>query len=473
MTELNTVFSPYKGKNIVLYGLGSETAKALEQMSGDFNIVGLLDGVKTEGFLYGKPILALNQCAKEKTELIIAAARPGSCKAIAKRIGGFCRENSIELTDTHGNNLLLNQKKYYDYDELIRIVRTSADMDAAEEIKTKLKLFEDRLSELQNGNTAKSSSVCIRDAFDIGYLFCGPVIADFLIWFRMMVKKKKLKNVWFCARDGYLLHELYRLIDEEQRGRYFLTSRMAAVRSCVEAEEDIADIDSMRFSGTTEEHLLKRFGIHADEKAADGIKEGILQYEGLILKKAANRRDGYRKYLESMDIQPGGIAFFDFVAKGTTQYFISRLVENHMTGLYFLQLDPEFMKNKNLDIISFYSGEELEHSSIFENYYILETFLTSASPSVAEFDRKGLPVYSKELRSAGAIACSERIQLGIKEYFKRYTEQCGDLERSVSKAFDGQLLRLIHHVEIKDAEFLNFIIEDPFFNRMTNITDVL
>lgn len=475
MADLNEIFHHYKRKKIVLYGLGVETAKAIDTMSVKFNIIGLLDGFKRDGFLYGKRIMDMNQCVAENVELIIVVARPGSCRAIASKIGFFCRENSIELIDIRGNNLLNHQKNKYDYDTIVNLVRSNAAVgaDMSEGTKIKRTIFENRLFEIQNENMIGSRTVCIRDAYDIGYLFCGPIITDFIIWFRMMVRKKNLKNIWFCARDGYLLKELYQMIDRAQDSKYFLTSRIAAARSCVENEDDIVFVDSMRFSGTLKENLAERFGIVADESAADDTKAGILRYGSQILDKAKNLRCGYCKYIASLDIHPGGIAFFDFVAKGTTQHFIRRLVDHHMTGLYFLQLEPDFMADKNLDVISFYTDEELDHSAVFENYYILETFLTGSKPTIVEFDYDGCPVYSEETRTASAISSMERVQLGIVDYYKSYIKQCNDLERSIDKKFDEQLLMLIHHVEIKDDEFLNLIIEDPFFNRMTNMTDVL
>ena len=52
-------------------------------------------------------------------------------------------------------------------------------------------------------------------------------------------------------------------------------------------------------------------------------------------------------------------------------------------------------------------------------------------------------------------------------------ELCPQGERQVDKGLDGILLRLIHEIKITDTDFLNLVIEDPFFHRMTEITDVL
>ena len=50
------------------------------------------------------------------------------------------------------------------------------------------------------------------------------------------------------------------------------------------------------------------------------------------------------------------------------KYHLQRLFSQHMKGFYFLQLEPEFMADKGLDIVPFYSDEEKNSSEIFDNY---------------------------------------------------------------------------------------------------------
>ena len=56
-----------------------------------------------------------------------------------------------------------------------------------------------------------------------------------------------------------------------------------------------------------------------------------------------------------------------------------------------MQLDSEHMKNRGLDIRSFYS--EKTNYAVFDNYYIFEPLLTAPHPSVKEFDKEGQPIY--------------------------------------------------------------------------------
>lgn len=235
-------------------------------------------------------------------------------------------------------------------------------------------------------------------------------------------------------------------------------------------------MDRMKFSGETTDNLKCRFGIEASEVPdfeIDEDAEGVMRFCRAILRTAEQKRENYRRYIDSLHIQKGKIAFFDFVAKGTSQLYVGHLVENPIVGLYFLQMEPEYMKDKHLDISPFYTEKERENSAIFNSYYILETLLTAPDPSVVESDRKGEPIYGEEMRSKKDIACFMRAQEGMLAYVDRYLSICPESERKVNKKLDEVILTLIHNVEILDRDFLELMVEEPFFNRMTAITDVL
>lgn len=686
MSAEENLFQKYYGKKIALYGLGTETRKALLSLEEHFEIIGLLDSFQDSGQIHGKDILSLSRVIEEGVKLIIVVARPGSCKAIARRIGDTCREQGIALMDIRGKDLLERKTVTYDFtnvagstreelyrkiaeaevvsfdlfDTLImREVLTSADIIellsaalqekgiridnfAAHRLEAEKRLakygaptleaiYEDilckmdtqviRPSELAQmeweidyrtilarhavcevyehcirqgksvyivtdtyyrqkqieavlekchltgyqgllasceygtGKTQKlfaklreregnrkylhigddltadmemagkegmdtyhifsgeelldavggmgieecmesiserlkagmfaarlfndpfqfeseDRRIGLADAYDIGYLICAPVITDFLFWFRERVQHYGIKNIWFGARDGYLLQKLYRMLEEDAETVYFHTSRTAAIRAGMMDDSDIAYVESMRFGGTLEENLRVRFGLEAAENGCDKSM-GLLDYRESILMHAQEERRKYRTYIGGLDRKEGEIAFFDFVAKGTTQMYVQRMVEPHMKGLYFLQLEPDFMRDKGVDIEPFYRIEETEGSSIYDNYYVLETILTAPHPSVCGFDSCGRPLYAQETREERDIRCIERAQEGILDYLCRYLELLPSIAESQSKRLDEIMLGLIHNLKIMDEEFLSLIAEDPFFNRMTEIKELI
>lgn len=72
-------------EKIALYGLGIETQKALADLEDIHEIVGLLDGFRTDGVFYGKRVISFEDAVRAGVVLIVVVARPGSCRAIAKK----------------------------------------------------------------------------------------------------------------------------------------------------------------------------------------------------------------------------------------------------------------------------------------------------------------------------------------------------------------------------------------------------
>lgn len=691
------MFSEYKGKKIALYGLGTETKKALYDLKDDYKIVCLLDSFKTEGRLYEKEILSFDDAVKRGIKLIIVVARPGSCRAIAKGIRDRCRQEGIALMDIRGKNLLemprvsyclsgingVSRKELkekirnadvvsFDLFDTLVIRRTLFSEDVATYVDCRLResgiciqdfcgkriesekelsrgaaptlteIYQNMLEKMERGVRKKLTAqklaelewnidfellipreaVCdifretvdsgknvyivsdtyydkrqiaqilikcnitkyidilsssdygvgkmqglykvlrdrestkrylhigddivtdirkahdcgfetfrmfsgldlmedvgglgltervdslsdhlklgifaarifnnpfqfedgdrhifINNAYEIGYLLCAPMISDFVVWFYGKIKKQNFRNIWFGARDGYLIRKMYSILlnsyGHDDTTVYFLTSRIAAIRAGVRDEEDIHYIDEMKFSGTLEENLKERFGIDKDSVKSDDIKNGesgLLKYKNIILQNARREYNNYVKYIGQIDIGEGDIAFFDLVAKGTVQMYVQRLVNSHLKGFYFMQLEREYMKEKDLDIESFCESEVTEQGTIYDDYYILEPLLTAAHPSVCGFNGMGEPVYADETRGDRSIICIEKVQEGIYDYFKDYIKLCASAERKVNRKLDEAFLGLIHKIRIMDSDFLDLMVEDPFFNRMTKITDVI
>jgi len=115
VSDLSLLLQKYKNEPIALYGLCTETEKALTQLDGEFQIIGLLDGYRKSGILYHKPIISMKQAIESQVALILVVARPGSCKAIAKKIGQLCKENQIALIDVRGKDLCDVKKAVYSF----------------------------------------------------------------------------------------------------------------------------------------------------------------------------------------------------------------------------------------------------------------------------------------------------------------------------------------------------------------------
>lgn len=676
MANFQNLIAQYQNR-IAVYGLSTETERFLCE-NVNISVLGLLDGFCTDGEMYGYPIISLDSAVAKGVKLIIVVARPGSCKAIAKRIGNVCKEKGIFLFDVRGKNLLEHAAVSYAFDnvpggtreELLRkIARVDivsfdlfdtlvmrkvlhytdiyalmdielrrqgiyipdfAQLRLAEELilsqhtaptlqniyeavlrKTggafimaedltamewkidlsvmvkraavcdvfrcavsagkrvivttdsyygemqiaqilekfdltgyerlfvscevgtakSARLFDEVISYCGNSSVlhignddaadiipaqargletfrlysgvelfdelggmgtekyistlsdkikvgffisrmfnnpfafeTKERKVTISKSYDIGYIIYAPIITDFVFWLKRKFIEHNISWILFCARDGYLIGRLYQKIDKERRAIYFLTSRIAAIRAGIRSESDIDNINKMKYSGTQENCFQTRFGV---VYKADGNSQEYL------IKKAIIQSENYKAYINKFSIGDENLGVIDFVAKGTTQYYLQRLFPQHLKNFYFLQLEPEYMAKKDLDIEPFFIEAEKNTSSIFENYYVLETVLTSPYPSVHEFDNKGMPIFASETRNENNLKYIKEAQNGIFDYFREFTSLIPENEREENKNLDEVFLSLISKICITNEDFLSLIVEDPFFGRNTPIKDII
>ena len=133
MSGLSQLFQKYKNHRIAVYGLGTETEKVLQEIGQEFQIVGLLDSYQENGMLYGLRIIPLKEALECGVKLILVVARPGSCRAIAKRIGKICAANQISLIDVRGKDLCVLKKAAYDFKGTVGIVKSHLQQQIKEE----------------------------------------------------------------------------------------------------------------------------------------------------------------------------------------------------------------------------------------------------------------------------------------------------------------------------------------------------
>ena len=82
-------------------------------------------------------------------------------------------------------------------------------------------------------------------------------------------------------------------------------------------------------------------------------------------------------------------------------------------------------------------------------------------------------MFVKETRKEKDIRCVMQAQAGILDYFGRYLKLLPANMESRSKRLDETFLGLIHNLKISDKDFQELIVEDPFFNRMTDIKELI
>ena len=304
-----------------------------------------------------------------------------------------------------------------------------------------------------------NGDLVISDPFDVGYLFFAPVITDFIFWLNKRLNDYNINEILFSSRDGYLINKLFLKLNCEKKSHYFLTSRIAAIRSCLEDENDINKIDKITYSGTDKQKDITRFGLDVSDLT------DIQDKYKVILEHSKQLRDNYLKYIHTFDFSEGDIALYDFVARGTVQLYLQRLFKQHIKGLYFMHLDENFSDESTLDIESFFPYEDIEKNVFFELYQIMETLFMAPHPSINEFDVNGNPIFSEEKRSSIELKCISQVQQGVLTYFDDFLSIIDIQLYTENRDIDEILGSLINSVVIDNEVMAQMNYEDNFFGR--------
>lgn len=97
-------FSDKTDRTLAIYGIGKHTESILSHFTSD-NIVGLMDGTRTGGNIYGKSIISMEEAVGLGVDMIVIVALPRNTWTIYRRISDVCTANAIEVYDITGEKL--------------------------------------------------------------------------------------------------------------------------------------------------------------------------------------------------------------------------------------------------------------------------------------------------------------------------------------------------------------------------------
>ena len=323
--------------------------------------------------------------------------------------------------------------------------------------------------------------VRIQRAHDIGYVFLGPIVLDFMFWFISQLKKNKIKNVIFSARDGYVIQKLYLEIIKSLELKdlpgsiYFYTSRRVCNMIRINNVSDINSLSKEYFCGNVKEMLINRFMLKEEnlyEREVDEYRsdfEYIESFSSEILNKANVVKKGYLKYIEALGVDVNeNTAFFDLFASGTCQLALSKLCNKNFKGLYFSRFITDDNEKNELDIESY-----LEPDSFMEDHSLfIESILTSLEPTLSDIGSDGEILLGNETRNKEELKYVQNAQEGImlfaKDALKRL-DGVPDIERDYARDIFGMLIS--QYTNIENNTFKNIIIRDEILNRNQYLGD--
>jgi predicted HAD superfamily hydrolase len=268
---------------------------------------------------------------------------------------------------------------------------------------------------------------------ELGYFFIAPIMYEYMLWLKNKVLQGRIAKMLFASRDGGLPYLIYEKMKERwttlPKAVYFKTSRRAVTVAAINNQKDIRRLAERAFSGNIKAFFKERFGVQATEEAkwenTEEQKKKLLEkYETPILRNSEEERGSYLNYLDKLGInrsmQQG---FFDFVASGTVQYYMEKLIQQELRGYYFatMNLPNDFYKEGVIDApfgnITSYGSD----SNLSKHYLAMESILTDSDNTLVK-TKKGEPIFAE-----GENEKYEQMQQ-IHGGVLRYVEERLDLE---------------------------------------------
>lgn len=291
----------------------------------------------------------------------------------------------------------------------------------------------------------------------LGYVFLGVLFDEFVLWLTERIRNNGVGQLLLPSRDGFLIKQM--LIQSKKSffdAIYFKASRRAVSVAAIQAEEDILLLASRGFQGNHGDLLVQRFGVQPRENderknlstkgvPTEDIEAYVLSYKDEIIQHAKTERENYLAYLESVGLMNGKKqAIFDFVASGTVQYYLQKLLDKKMQGIYFATMNHPNEKYQLDDcIVSAYGNIQAysTDSQVGKHYLFLETIMVDGYPTL-KCVKNGNFVY--ESGKSTDYSVIQGVQKGILEYqrdmekMRKLIPEWGD-ERAFADKLFGML----------------------------------
>lgn len=280
----------------------------------------------------------------------------------------------------------------------------------------------------------------------LGKCIFGDITLTYLLKILSEVKNRKIENLVFLARDGYLLKQSFEILCRKTgmdiSSSYLYVSRRAILSAASDKKEAYLSLMKSDYNGSFETYLRDRFDISVDVKDIhrhqecrmpndfQTIIEWLQPYEEEMNCRLEHDRENYRKYLRNFEWEKKS-AVVDICYTGSIQYWLSQVTGTEITGFYFVaDLSEENLLNKVNPMISCFQEKEdlkAEKSCIWKNHKLIESLYTAPYGMVKSVDKYGnCETYSSGNNQEHFIE-REQINAGINEFIDEYIEICEEI----------------------------------------------
>lgn len=311
----------------------------------------------------------------------------------------------------------------------------------------------------------------LTDAYTLGHDFVGPMVAGFVTWLIEKCRADDIEMLLLGARDGWIVREILDDIAKERklpfRYRYIYSSRALCMSAGIETEQDALYGASIAWDGPLDTFLEQRFQLPVEDirppRQGESKEAYTRRHLPAILRQSAKSRRAYQTYLAREGIHEGmRLGFFDFVAMGTSQYWLEKILGQKMQGYYFLRIFDPY--KASLSIETYYRAQSVGYQTngchLLNNYFFMENILSSPEATSVGIGEDGLH-FLQDDRTAKSIWDLLDIQQGIREAARELRDI---LERH---ELADEILHLVHHetCDVKLAYLQQNELIDEFTHR--------
>lgn len=226
-------FWSLRDKRIIIYGSGTIANRVLEALY-DFQIVGILDRIKLEGYIRDIPILSWEDVGENFADILIIASSAKVCKEIYNRIIYACISRKIRIFDVEGQFLAecyqlettdINTAQYY--------------LKNKEELKKRVDEYDaisfDLFDTLIMRRTLEP--IDIFDLVEYRLRERGIIIKDFK-------KKRRIAELESEGKDIYRIYEiLSKMLQlDEQKSQIILDEEIQCEKDFMLPRRDVAEV---------------------------------------------------------------------------------------------------------------------------------------------------------------------------------------------------------------------------------------
>lgn len=263
--------------------------------------------------------------------------------------------------------------------------------------------------------TKYSGRLCLDGVDILAKTVVTPLVLRFLAWQAEVLEKERNPRIFYMARDGYLLHDIYeelRQMADYQHlppSEYVLASRRGLILPNISTEEDILDllaIDTVNDFEGVDRLIQERFAVEVcypshypsmppEEKKA-WIMSALLSKKEEIFQNAQREKREYLRYLEQFDVKEDETIFvFDLATKGTVWSQFNKITENAHKGICFAwmnSLAPHEDMQSMFGQTMFYGAQKY---FFFSSFMTIEAIFDSDDGQFLGL-REGVPVFRNE-----------------------------------------------------------------------------